>query len=109
MMQLHSMKRSKQELKDAESDLASPSEDEYPWGLRVSLEEDQLSKLDVGSAEPGDVVTVVAQATVKSVSSHEDDDGHSHSSMSLQITDMAVDTEASTEEQAGKLFPSMKS
>lgn len=64
------------------------TEDAYPYGLVLHLDEDTLTKLGVkGLPAVGAKVRVVAMAEVQSVSQH-DSKGGAHRSVSLQITDM---------------------
>lgn len=105
MPSLTSVKRSKADIKE-ETDVAYKP-DEYPWGLRISLEDDLVSKLKASEFKAGDEVLVYAKATVKSKNSHEDDDegGKVETSLSLQITEMALEAPDTDDEKAAKMFP----
>ena len=64
---------------------------EYPYGLRINLDDDSLKKLGITELpEVGTTMTLQAQVEVVSVSQHESDNGK-HRDMSLQITDMELD------------------
>lgn len=66
--------------------------DQYPWGLRITLNNDTLQKLGVNSKNlpsVGDVVSVMGMAKVCSVSTHTADDGD-ESTVELQITDIGL-------------------
>ena len=69
---------------------------QYPWGLRISLCEAELSKLglDVADADVGDIVDLRAFATVTSVSQSKKADGTSCCRVELQIEKMAVENES---------------
>ena len=93
-MKLINMKRTKTEKKESTKDCApcsSSSTEEYPYGLEIRLEKETLKKLgiDVDDIAIGRKLTVEATAKVtnlnKSLSVSNDS-----SSMSLQITDMAI-------------------
>ena len=109
MADLKSMKLSKAEREDRSPEIASDAQEEYPWGLRLNLDDDTVTKLGTPALRAGDEVMVMAKATVKDVSSHESDDSGEeiNISMSLQITDMAVEEAGNTKERAESMFPSM--
>lgn len=64
---------------------------DYPYGLRISLTEDELEKLklDPKAAGIGDYIEFKARACVKSISSHQADDGEC-CRVELQIEEMGV-------------------
>lgn len=72
----------------------------YPWGLSISLENEQLDKLGLDcDCEPGDAVYMHVLAKVTSVSKRETTEG-GQKRIELQITGMAVDdVEEEAEEQ----------
>ena len=109
MADLKSMKLSKEAQEG--NDIAVDGDQEYPWGLRINLDDDIVTKLGTPSLQAGDEVMIMAKATVKSVSSHEEDkaEGEVNISMSLQITDMAVEEagKKSEGEKAKTMFPTM--
>lgn len=63
--------------------------DDYPWGLCINLDNETLKKLGAAPQPVGTEVMITARATIKSMSSREDDNGVRHDA-SLQITDMAI-------------------
>lgn len=66
---------------------------DYPYGLCLSLTEDELEKLDLDDdVEAGDTLHFMALATVKSVSKN-DYNGEKSCRIELQITRMAVENE----------------
>lgn len=65
----------------------------YPWGLSVTLDEEALDKLQLDLPKVGTTVVLVARADVTSVSSNEGQDRKPRRSVSLQITDLAVDAD----------------
>jgi len=97
---LISMKMSAEEKKDmAEATFDPP---EYPWGLSINLDKEQLEKLSFAPTSVGGEVMITAKASVQSISQHKNekgDDGH----VSLQITDMAID-DSSSDDAAEVLF-----
>lgn len=71
---------------------AQSNEPDYPYGLRISLDEESLKKLGITDLpEVGQAMTLQARVEVVSVSQYEHTEGKSRD-MSLQITDMALDT-----------------
>lgn len=68
--------------------------DEYPWGLRISLDNETIKRLGIDAkAMPsvGDIIAVVGMAKVCSVSSHSSDGNEQRSSIDLQITDLGLE------------------
>jgi hypothetical protein len=85
------MKYSEEKMNEYRSTMAVPERPEYPYGLCISLEEDQIKALEiVGTPQVGQVMMVMALVTVKSVSTHESEESGEKRSVSLQITDMSV-------------------
>lgn len=81
------------------------SSPEYPYGLKLDLNEDSLAKLGITDLpEVGSSVHVMANAEVYSVSMSEDKDGKERKSVCLQITDMALGD--SVEQSKPKRSPS---
>lgn len=67
------------------------SQEEYPYGLCIRLDEDTITKLGIdGLPNAGDAMTVTAKAVVKSVSLNEYENEGARRTIELQITDMAV-------------------
>ena len=93
-MALESMKMSKREAKKNSVDCV-PSEDsgpEYPWGLSITLEGEQLDKLgmSIENLSVGDKVDINAVARINSLNMREDMDDD-YESVGLQIIKMEVD------------------
>jgi hypothetical protein len=66
---------------------------DYPWGLRLSLDEADLEKLGLdASCEVGDTLHFVGMAAVTSVSKNEFNGTHS-CRVELQVQRMAVENE----------------
>lgn len=93
-MDLHDMKRTKEEKKEnqtAEVPVSSPDVEEYPYGLSINLEKESLDKLglDVDDFSIDSKVDIVCFAKVDSL--HENASKHSsNSSVNLQICKMAM-------------------
>lgn len=91
------------------STLCNPSYEgeEYPWGLRITLDDETLDKLGLGMLpKVGGEVTFTAKAVVTSVSQHECDDGDgpdTEQTVCLQITDMQMGA-APRKSAADKLY-----
>ena len=95
---LVSMKMSKAEREGGSKSPDSVAIDRpiYPWGLSITLDEDALGKLDLEALpEVGKEMTLYAKVDVTSVSSHESADGGGpRRSLSLQITEMCLESGA---------------
>jgi hypothetical protein len=69
--------------------------DAYPWGLRITLDQEQIKKLgiDVSKVPAEAVVNIEAKASVESISINRDTrDGkeQKRQSLTLQITDLSL-------------------
>jgi len=89
-MNLTSMKQTK-ETSPEEVAPISTSDSEYPYGLEVRLEKESLAKLgmDVSDFSIGGTVDMVCQAEVTTLNESAGKGGD-YSSISIQITDMAL-------------------
>lgn len=91
--------------------LAQETRDEYPWGLRISLNNETLAKLGITELPAIDSeFKLVALACVVSVSQNESSDGEPHRNIDLQIEQMvlAPAAEESGEDSKAKgMYPSM--
>lgn len=88
------MKKSVAEKLDSDAVACAPmSGEDYPWGLSISLGNDELEKLDLdGDCTAGDTIDLRAFAKVTSVSVREIN-GRQERRIELQITDLAVESE----------------
>lgn len=85
-----SMKRSKKDVKNAEVGIDS-EEPEFPWGLRVDLDNESLDKLGIKDLpKVGEKMTLVAKVEVIRVSESDSVSGEPRRDMELQITDMEL-------------------
>lgn len=68
--------------------------EEYPWGLRLHLQNESLDALGITEMPETDVVvTITAKAKVVGVSSSASSNSKKYRSVDLQITDMALGAE----------------
>lgn len=81
-------------------------EEKFPFGLRIDLQDEQVSKLGLEGVAAGTEVKVMALANVKGVRVNDTDRKGKNISVELQITGMAVDTGKSDKEKADVLFSS---
>jgi hypothetical protein len=74
----------------------------YPYGLCISLCEDQLEKLKVDSSafEVGQMFHLHAFAKITSISASEREDGKSNCRVELQIVALGCEDEAEEDEEA---------
>ena len=85
---LTSMKRTKAEKKEGTDMACSPGDQEdFPYGLRIHLEDDEISKLNIPMPEIGSIMVLIANVKVTSVSERADEDGENRS-VGIQITEM---------------------
>lgn len=97
-MKLTDMELPKRSKKEMENTIGSVYEgDKYPYGLRIQLETEALNKLGLkpSNFKIGQTVTITAKANVEMVSEREAKRGNDSMEVSLQITDLAVDTKKS--------------
>lgn len=88
-MAMKDMKRTRAEIKEAQSPMAS--QPEYPWGLSITLDDDSLKKLQVDELPVvGGRITIVAVARVTSVNSRSDEGGEDSRCVTLQIEKMRL-------------------
>jgi hypothetical protein len=92
------------EKKYAESTVAADGP-VYPWGLGLTLDDESLDKLGITKLPTvGKSYTLVAKCDVTSVSESESDMG-SRRSVSLQITDLALDFSDEKKDAGESLYP----
>ena len=70
--------------------------DEYPWGLRISLNSDALKKMGSELPKVGDMMAIAGLAKIVGVSTRESEGGESHSHVDLQITDFGMEASDAT-------------
>ncbi|TDY26300.1 hypothetical protein B0G81_6810 [Paraburkholderia sp. BL6665CI2N2] len=93
-MKLVSMERTEAEKKAAEDRWKEQADEgpDYPYGLCISLGSDELAKLGIKDLPSiGAEMSLTATVKVTSVSSSESERGDGYKSVSLQITQMALD------------------
>ena len=98
-----SMKKSKEKLKEEKKPYDFP-QDEYPYGLRICLDNESLKKLGVKNTfAVGTVLKLEAVVEVSSASMRETESGPEFS-MDLQITEMELEKENTNSDRANKLY-----
>ena len=79
--------------------------EKYPWGLRISLENDQLDALEMKSMPGiGSTMTMTCEVRVTGCREDERQDGEAERCLSLQITSMGMDDG----NKLSGLYPTMK-
>ncbi|WP_447881592.1 capsid staple protein [Serratia fonticola] len=73
--------------------------DEYPWGLRFTLNNDTLEKLGIPLPKVGEMLAVGGIAKVLSVSTRTEGD-KAESSVDLQFTDLGVEASPAPQRSA---------
>lgn len=106
-MNLTNMKLSHKE-KEVNTETVSSDKPEYPWGLEIDLNEESLEKLEwFTTPKAGQKVIIMARAEVIRTSesqSQEFGESHTHRSVSLQITDLALDPESEKKDAGALLY-----
>lgn len=88
---LVSMKQSKKKQKEMSEPTTAGSYDDYPYGLRIDLNNESLDKLDIEELpKVGKSIMVTAEAMVESVSSRSTSRDKNDRSVCLQITKMKL-------------------
>lgn len=95
-MALKSMKLNKEEQKKR-YEVTDIPEEKYPWGLRLSLETEDVKKLGLEGVNADDTVAIIAKCSVTDIH-RSDGRGGKRTSVTLQITDMEAETEGTEEE-----------
>lgn len=90
-LKLRDMKLTKSEKAEEVTYDASDIPD-YPYGLRLSLDQDALEKLGIELPDVGDTFFVVAIATVQSISEHQSE-GDTSQNVELQIEQLSLDAQ----------------
>jgi hypothetical protein len=85
--------------------IAPEIHDEYPYGLRINLRTEELTKLGITALPAvGAEMKLVASVRVISTGQNEYQDGDVNRHVELQIEQMALDTNKSAEQA---MYPSM--
>lgn len=89
MTKLIDMKRKMKELEETNKPISKKSH--YPYGLKLSFEEEDLKKLGISITEMkiGDMINFVNSARITSISSNKSED-YSNNTLSLQIEKMGL-------------------
>lgn len=94
--------------------LAEETRDEYPWGLRISLDGETMAKLGMTELPKIDAeFKLVALVCAVSISENETSDGEARRNVELQIEQMMLmpaaeeEGEDEGEDMAKKMYPSM--
>ena len=88
--------------------VVSPSKSEtpeYPYGMRITLEDDLLKKLGIGTLPAvGKKGHIMANCYVANVSSNESEGGGKRRSLELQITDLGFEYDKPSGDAEKKLY-----
>ena len=90
-MEMKSMKISAEEKKKYAEPTIASEQQQYPYGLSISLDQDVLDKLGMSKLpDVGDKMMLHAKVEICSVSQSESQGGGKNSHVQMQITDMAI-------------------
>jgi hypothetical protein len=99
---MKSMKRVKDDNVDEPVDIDTS---EYPYGLKLHLDNDSLKKLGIEKLpEVGAVMTLTAKVEVADISSSEGQDGEVHRGVGLQITEMELSSSKEKKDIGEELY-----
>jgi hypothetical protein len=99
-MQMRDMKRTKTEKKKENVALVGP-EDSYPYGLRLTLDGEQLKKLGLDTLpKVGKTITLHAKAKVIGARETSRSDGTQDRSLEIQLQKMGIAEGAGSMEEA---------
>lgn len=102
-MKLKSMKMSAKAAKEMMPTAISDKPD-YPYGLRIDLNDESLEKLGVDKMPTtGTMMILTARVEIKSTN-ESDHDGQKRKSMTLQITDAALEKEPEKKSNESQLY-----
>jgi hypothetical protein len=102
-MKLTNMKMSAGEAKAATMCSPEPADEpKYPYGLNLSLGDEELDKLGLKGDMPetGETYILTARVKVTECSSRDTQGDGVRSSVNLQITDLALDEDSKTDAEA---------
>lgn len=105
-MALVSMKQTPEEAAEG-SVCAAPNPGEaplYPYGTRITLNDDALKKLGIALPAVGASFNMMARVEVVSARADKVQDGEAEIGADLQITDMSLESESGSD-PAAKLWP----
>ncbi|MCK5604860.1 hypothetical protein KAR91_23420 [Candidatus Pacearchaeota archaeon] len=87
---LTDMKRTKAEKKEGSETACCPGDQEdYPYGLRIHLNTEEIEKLGISLPEVGSTMVLIANAKVVSVRESADENGNDRN-IEFQITEMEL-------------------
>lgn len=99
------MKQSKEEAKEDMQPTAADAP-EYPYGLTISIDEEAMAKLGITDLpKVGTKMQLSAVVVVCGTSQYSTQGGEDESNLSLQITDMELNTGSG--DVAKRMFPNM--
>lgn len=106
-MALVNMKMSREEAKEYNAIEASNDGPQYPYGLRIDLNDDSLEKLGITALpKVGTEMTITAKVVVASVSAYDSQGGEAEQNVGLQITDMELGAGKTQSDAATSLYGS---
>lgn len=95
MRVMKSMELNDESKLDAVMPISMPDKPDYPYGLRISLTNEELDKLDLdkADAEVGGTIHGFFMARITSVSENEVNGGEKCCRIELQIEDLGIESE----------------
>lgn len=102
-----SMKMSDEEKKEYGSPSLVSGQSDYPYGLCLTLDDEQLESLGINDLpEAGKSMVIQARVLVTNVNQRpdDDDDGKPEATIQLQITDMEIGPDRQEDGKAKRLY-----
>ncbi len=101
---MKNMKISKADMEE-KSEPQSVDSPQYPYGLKIYLDNDMLEKLGISQLpQVGASLVLSAKCEVCEVGQYDSKDGGKNQTMSIQITDMALEAPAAKESAEKVLY-----
>lgn len=92
LVSMKNKKKSKVELKKLMEGSSPEEQEEWPWGLRLRFEKEQIEKLPLlDKLEVGDSVKISAEGMVSTVSNFERQDGEDDHTVEIQLKKVGVE------------------
>lgn len=102
MIDLKLSKKEKRQLTGTSPVAVGSNGPEYPFGTEINLETDQIKKLSLDEAEPGDMVRIEAIGKVIRLNINEKDKSQVTKSLSIQMQKMGIMIEETAKQKMRK-------
>lgn len=104
MAEMKDMKLSPKEQKELSEPTSMVDKPEYPWGLQLSINDEEYEKLFSSPPQIGEVFMVQAKAKVTGINLSNREDGEDRKNVQLQIIEMGLEKEAPKKEASEAMY-----